>query len=140
MKKIYTLPLLLLLFFITSCSKDFLKSYDDRVVGTWRITDVDRFPGGSTSHVSFRSGTLRFYDNGRLDYTDDANARYEGSWDIVRKSVGEETLRTLQITAVNFGTREVLSQYYDEMVFVGTDHFKATFYSGSRAYVTHFRR
>ena len=141
MKRIYTLSILLSLFLFYSCSKDFLKSYDTRIVGTWRISDVNRIGfGGNTSTLPFTSGTFTFYANGTLDYLNAANFTFKGSWDIVKKTIGEETVRSLQITAVDFTNQQVLSQYYDDMIFSSTNHFKATINSNFRNYVTHFRR
>ena len=36
MKKLYTFMVFSILMFITnSCSKDFLKAYEERIIGTW---------------------------------------------------------------------------------------------------------
>ena len=141
MKKIYLLSIPFSILLLFSCSKDFLKNYDTRIIGTWKITDVDRRGiGGGNSNLPFTEGTFIFYDNGTLDYTNAANANFKGSWDIVKKTRDEETLRSLQITAVDFTNQQVLTQYYDDMNFHGTNHFKAQITSGFHTYVTHFRR
>jgi hypothetical protein len=141
MKNIYTLCIFSLLILFTSCSKDFLKKYDKRIVGTWRISDVDRFGfGGNIDNLPFTEGSFTFYEDGSLDYVNAANVSYTGSWDIVKKYVDNETLHSLKITAVNYTNMEVLSQYYDDMNFKSTNHFKAKSYSGLHTYVTSFRR
>jgi len=141
MKRIYTLSILFSILFVSGCSKDVFKRYDKRIVGTWRISDVNSVGfGGNTSDLPFTSGTFAFYANGTLDYVNSANAVFKGSWDIVKKTPEKETVRSLQITAVDFTNQQVLSQYYDDMNFSGTDHFKATIQSGFQSYVTHFRR
>ena len=49
MKKIYTIAFVTCLLIFSGCSKDFLKSYDDRIVGEWSISKVNRVGfGGST--------------------------------------------------------------------------------------------
>ena len=141
MKRIYTLSFLFFCFFLFSCSKDILKSYDKRIVGTWKISDVNRIGiGGNASNLPFTSGTFTFYENGSLDYLNSANVIFKGSWDIVKKALGEETVQSLQVTAVDFINQQVLSQYYDDIDFLSTDHFRATINTNFRNYVTHFRR
>lgn len=139
MKRIFT-PILFSVLFL-SCSKDILKSYERRIVGTWRIADIKRVGfGGNTDNLAFQSGTFTFYENGTLEYVNGSNQLYKGSWDIRKKTFDEETTRSLQITAVDFNNQQVLTEYYDDMIFAGTDHFRANIVSGFHTYVTHFRR
>ena len=141
MKRNYTYFLLLLLILFSGCSKDILKSYDTRIVGTWRITDVDRIGlGGSTSSLPFTNGTFTFNEDGTLHYVNAANVQYEGNWDIVKKYRDDETTHTLQITAVDYNTRQVLAEFYDDMNFTGTNHFKARVVSTFHTYSTDFKR
>ena len=142
MKNIYTLGLLLSFIVFSGCSKDFLKRYDKRIVGTWSITDINRvgLGGGSTADLAFANGTFTFQEGGSLVYVNSSNATYQGSWDIVKKIIGEESIRSLQITAVDFTNQKVITEYYDDINFAGTDHFKANIVSGFHTYVTHFRR
>ena len=141
MKKIYLLSFLFCAFIFYSCSKDILKSYDKRIVGTWRISDVNRVGiGGNTSDLPFTSGTFTFYTNGSLDYRNSANISFKGSWDIVKKTRDKETVQSLQVTAVDFTNQQVHTQYYDDMTFVSTNHFKTTINSTLHNYMTHFRR
>lgn len=141
MKKIYILTISVLFIAFSSCSKDFLKRYDERIAGIWRISDVDRFGiGGSTGNLAFQGGTFTFKSDGTLTYVDDANVTYQGNWDIVKKNINDEIVHSLQITAVNYITQTVLTQYYDDMDFAGTNYFKARIISGLHTYVTHFRR
>lgn len=141
MKKFYTLSMLFLVFLFFGCSKDFIKSYDRRIIGTWKITDVDRIGwGGGSNNLSFTSGTINFLENGNLNYTDPANNNFSGSWDIVKKQINDETVRSLQITAVDFINQKVKTEYYDNIQFTATNRFNATTISGSRTYITYFRR
>lgn len=141
MKKIYTIGIFFSLLLLFGCSKDFLKSYDTRIIGTWTISDVNRIGfGGNTSDLPFTSGTFTFYANGSLDYLNSANVIFKGSWDIVKKTINEETIQSIQVTAVDFTNQQVLSQYYDDMDFLSTDHFRATINSDFHSYETHFRR
>ena len=137
---IYSALLLISLLFI-SCSKDFWKSYDDRILGQWHITGVNRVGlGGNTDQLPFRSGTFVFYENGTLTYTVNGQG-FSGSWDIEKRyDQDNEMRRVLKITAVNFSSQQILSQFYDDMIFTGTDHFKAYSQSGFHQFVTHFRR
>ncbi|MGI8599498.1 MAG: hypothetical protein ACR2KB_09595 [Chitinophagaceae bacterium] len=141
MKSFYPLTMLFLFLFLFSCSKDFLKSYDTRIIGTWHITDVDRYGwGGGSNHLPFTSGTFTFYEDGKLNYTDAANNHFNGSWDIVKKQINDESVRSLQLTAVDFTNQQVKTEYYDDIQFTGTNRFKATTISGNRTYITNFRR
>lgn len=141
MKKIYAPFILLAFIFLSGCSKDVLKSYDSRIIGTWRITDVNRIGiGGNTSKLSFTDGTFIFEDNGSLTYINKANISFKGRWEIVKRIINNETARTLQVTAVDFTTQQILSAYYDQINFVSTNHFKARITSAFRTYVTHFYR
>lgn len=140
MKHLYTL-LMIPAAKLSSCSKDFLKPFEDRIIGTWRITDVNRVGvGGSSSEVRFRNGSFTFNDNGTLEYTDPNGNIYNGSWDIQKRSIDNNIIRNLQITAVDFNSQLVLSEFYDEMNFRGTDHFVARINTPLRTFVTHFRR
>jgi hypothetical protein len=147
MKKFYSIVFLFSFFLLAGCSKDFLKSYEDRIIGTWRIADVSRVDlwGSSTDNLSFRQGSFNFMKDGTMTFTDANGSIYKGTWDIRQKTVnnsdGDQTIyQSLQITAVNFATQQVLGEYYDDINFVGTNHIKAWIYSGSRTYLTHLRR
>lgn len=139
MKKVYLFLLPVIIF--SSCSKDFLKSYDDRVVGTWRISEVNRVGlGGDASGVAFREGTFQFNNDGTLTYTDAAGNVSSGTWDIRKRNVNHDVIRTLQITAVDFNSQLVKAEFYDEMHFRSTNHFVAKINNTLRTFVTHFRR
>jgi hypothetical protein len=145
MRKIYTSLAVLSLLFFAGCSKDFLKPYDDRIVGTWQIDDVDKFGfGGSVNDLPFKEGTFRFNKDGTLVYTTSSGSIFNGTWDIRKKRVGDsdnsDVYHSLQITAVNFNTQQVLGEYYDDINFTGTNHIKARIMLGTRTYVTHLRR
>jgi hypothetical protein len=142
MKKIYSTSLLISLLFFSGCSKDILKSYDERIIGDWQITEVNRVGfGGNTDNLPFKEGTFTFKRDGSLTYTNSNGAVYKGSWEIVKKRYDEEDVRrSLQITAVDFTNQNFLSEYYDDMNFTGTNHFKANIIQNFHTYVTHFRR
>lgn len=146
MKKNYSIVIVLSVLLLGACSKDFLKSYDDRIIGSWRISDIDRYGlGGSIDDLPFREGgRLSFMRDGTMTYTSPSGELYNGTWDIEKKVIhssdDDEVNRSLHITAVNFATQQVLGEYYDDINFVGTDHLKAWIRTGTRAYVTHLRR
>ena len=154
MKKLYSLTLLLSLLLFLGCSKDFLKRYEDRIEGTWQLTDVDRIGwGGSTSGVTFRDGLFTFSDNGGLEYVSTTGQVYQGSWDLRRDWVSgrcytdedghyecdDRYVRSMHVTAVDFTNQDIRSEYFDEVVFTSTNRFKAYIYTGSRSYVFRFR-
>ena len=141
MKKVYITVIVSTCTLFAGCSKDFLKSYEHRIVGTWTITDVNRVGlGGSTNNLPFKQGTFNFNDDGSLTYTNVSGDVYKGSWDIRKKWIEDKHIQSLQITAVDFTNQNVLTEYYDDLNFTGTNHFKANIISGSHTYVTHFRR
>jgi hypothetical protein len=141
MKNIYTISVLFCFVVFTNCSKDFLKKYDKRIIGTWRISDVrDYGLGGNTDNLPFTEGSFSFYENGVLSYVNSGNITFRGTWDIVKKIREDQTVHSLEITAVNYATMQTLSEYYDDMNFTGTDRFKASITSGFHTYVTIFKR
>ncbi len=157
MKKIYSPSILVLITFLfAGCSKDFLKRYEDRIEGgTWTLIDVDRIGfNGSTSGLPFRDGLFTFYDGGSLQYVSTAGDTLQGSWDINKRwmagncytndngnyNCDDRRVRSMQITAINFITQDIRSEYFDDIVFTGTNRFKAYIYSGFSTYVFRFRR
>lgn len=70
----------------------------------------------------------------------DTNVNYKGSWDISYRQVDDERVQRLQITAIDFTNQNVLSEFYDDMNFTGTNHFRANVVSTFHTYVTHFQR
>ena len=141
MKKIYITVIAFVVLFIAGCSKDFLRSYEHRIVGTWRISDVNKFGlGGNTENLPFRQGNITFNDDGSLIYTNASGVNYKGSWDIRKKRVDDKVFQSLQITAVDFASQNVLTEFYDDLNFTGTNHFKAKIISTYHTVVTHFRR
>ena len=155
MKKFYFLILLFPALLSLGCSKVFLKRYEDRIEGTWQLTDVDRIGwGGSTSGLNFRDGLFTFSDNGGLEYVSTSGQVYQGSWDMRRDWVRDRCytnedgynecddryVRSMQVTAVDFTNQEIRSEYFDEIIFTSTNRFKAYIYTGSRSYVFRFKR
>jgi hypothetical protein len=141
MKKFYTLSIsaLLLLVLFTGCSKDILRSYEYRILGSWRITDIDKRGFGSSYNLPFTDGIFTFDEDGR--FTWEFNGRiYRGSWDIRRERSGDSEIKTLHITAVDFNTQDIRTEYFNEIVFTNTNRMKAYIYDGSRTYVYRFLR
>ena len=144
MKRVYTTVFVLIFLMVAGCSKDFLKTYDERIIGTWRITDVNKFGiGGSTGNLPFKEGSFSFSNDGTLTFTKTSGEVLKGTWDIQKKILNNDdhtTYHSLQITAINFTTQEVLNQYYDDINFTGTDHIKAKIISTAHSYITHLER
>jgi|GEM_PF-4859944 len=104
MRKIYTSLAILSFLLFAGCSKDFLKPYDDRIVGRWQIDDINKFGfGGSVNDLPFRDGSLQFNKDGTLIYTTSSGSVFNGTWDIQKKRVGDgdnsNVYHSLQITA-----------------------------------------
>jgi hypothetical protein len=123
------------------CSKDFLKSYDDRLEGgTWTLYDINSVGIGSRNNLAFAGGSFRFLDHGELEYVDNQGNVYEGSWNVRKEYLPDQTRRQLHITAVNFQNQEIISETFDDLEFTGTNRFKAFIYASSRSYTFKFRR
>jgi hypothetical protein len=140
MKKLYFFIFFCFLF--AGCSKDFLKKYDRRIEGLWELTDVDRKGiGGSTGHLPFTKGEFDFKNDGSLTYTTSPGTVYEGTWDIKRRQVDDgNEVHSLLVTAVDYASQDVKSEYFDEMNFTGINHFKAYINSTTHSYVFRFKR
>ncbi len=96
MKQISTSVLLFSILLLTSCSKDILKSYDKRIIGTWEITNVRNYGfGGNTDNLPFSSGKFTFFENGSLEYITSANVIFKGSWQIEKKIKNDKTVHSL---------------------------------------------
>jgi len=154
MKKIYTTAMITVtLIAFYGCSKDIFKEYEDRIEGTWRLIDVDRIGFGSSS-LAFTDGRFTFSENEKLEYTDQLGNLYQGSWNLRRHNIrgncdtdnngnrqcDDRNVRSLKITAIDFQTRDVRTEYFDEIVFTSTNRFKAYIYLTSRTYVFKFSR
>jgi hypothetical protein len=141
MKKIYLLLFPALCILAVACSKDFLKSYDKRIEGgIWELYDVNSFGIGSGYSLPFTSGRFRFFDNGEMEYEDNQGNLYRGSWNIRKEYRSDETVRQLHVTAVDFQTQRVISETFDNMVFTGTNRFKAFVYAGAKTFTFKFKR
>ncbi|NOT51089.1 MAG: hypothetical protein HOP10_07405 [Chitinophagaceae bacterium] len=138
MKNIFIPILLLFVLLNISCSKE---SFDEKIVGTWNIVDVDRHGSGSDpGHLPFREGQFTFSSDGTLIYTK-AGVTYNGTWNIQRKTFGDDSFQALEIMVIDFATQVVLSEYYDDINFSGgASRMKACIHEGRHSYTTHFRK
>jgi hypothetical protein len=153
MKKIYAVLLPFAIIISSGCSKDILRNYEDRIEGNWRLDDVDRIGFGNSS-LPFTEGKFIFSLGGKLEYTDGSGVKYDGSWNMRRHSIrgncntdnngnrecDDRDVRSLQITAIDFQSQDVRTEHFDEIVFTGTNRFKAYIYLSARTYVFKFRR
>src|SRR5688572_25175112 len=141
MKKIYIAFIPVLIILIAACSKDFLKSYDRRITGgTWELYDVNNFGLGSRYNSPFSSGKFTFESSGDVTYVNDQGEVYTGSWDIRDSWQGDNRQQTLFVSVLNFQTQDMITEYFDDMQFTGTNRFKAFVYSGGRTYTFKFKR
>lgn len=141
MRYFYPLAFLVLAFLFTGCSKDVLKSYDKRILGTWKIIDRDRFGFNGADALPFKEDDLlTFGEDGALT-VERAGSTFEGSWDIQRITNGDdEEHKALHLTAINFDEQQVRSEYFNDMAFTGTNRFKASINYNTRVYVYRFLR
>jgi hypothetical protein len=141
MKPLYFPLIIFSALVLSACSKDFLKRYDNRIVGTWYISEVNRIGiGGNSSDVQFNEGSFEFNDDGSLLYIDQAGDTSTGYWNIRHRNINNSSVATLEMTAVNFTTQKVKGEFYDEMHFRSTNHFVAKINAPLRTFATHFRR
>jgi len=140
MRKIYITTLLLVALIFTGCSKDFLKSYDRRIVGTWEVMDIDRYGFSGNDNLPFKEGGFfTFERDGEAIYSYNGDV-YNGSWDLRTERFGEDTKRALQVTVIDFNSQQIRSDYFNDMQFISTNRFNAFIEYGSRTYVYRFRR
>ncbi len=136
MKKIYAL-LAVITFTLASCSRDF----DEKIVGFWEITEINRIGlGNDANSLPFQTGTFNFSSGGGLIYHNPVNGTYTGTWDIIRKNDADGFQQALQITVVNFNTQQILSHYYDDLSFPSGNRMKARSNVGNKSYMTHFSK
>ncbi len=123
------------------CEADFLKSPSKRIVGTWRISEVKLFGfGGDKSSLKFNDGSVNFLEDGSLVYINSDGTEFTGSWQITREQVEDQEKHSLLLTAVDFNGQKVLTQYYHDVTFFSSNHFKADINFATKIYVTHFRK
>lgn len=140
MKKFYPLFIFIVIL-MSSCSKDFLERYENRIEGTWRVTNINRLGfGGGPGNLPFQDGTFTFNSNGTLVYRDEGNNIYQGTWEITRLRQDGKKTKALKLRAINFSNQVVLSEYYDDMNFRGTNFFVARIDRPLVRLTTHFRR
>jgi len=76
-----------------------------------------------------------------MTYTSPSGSVYKGNWDIQKDFENNENYqRALQLTAVDFSNQIVITEYFDEMNFRGSDHFVAFTQEGLQSYTTYFRK
>jgi hypothetical protein len=133
--------LFLLLLLGPGCSKDFLKDYEDRIVGTWSLIDVNRqgFVYNSNS-LPFTTGTFQFFSSGELRYTDGQANRFTGTWSIEKRMIGEEWTQSLTVAVFDPVTLRSIAEYYDDIRFTSTNRFTANVRRSFGTYVSIFRR
>ncbi|MCA0383303.1 MAG: hypothetical protein LCH58_14160 [Bacteroidetes bacterium] len=141
MKLTVTLLAASLAVFSTGCVKDVFRSADRRIIGDWRIDDVNPVGwGGNSARMPFNNGRFTFYDNGTLSYENDNGQSFSGSWYINSRWQNDEQELSLQITAVDFTNQLVLTQHYDDIFFRSRNYLRAETRTSNRTYITHFRR
>lgn len=150
MKNIYLLLFACLSFFFSGCSKDLLKRYERRIIGTWELYDIDRRGfGGSISNQEFQPGTFTFREDGTVTYVLDG-VTYNGGWDIDRYTRttncnGEDGCSNQLMHSLFISVTEPTSQYtrtesFTDMNFTSTNRFNAFDEADFKTYIFRFRR
>lgn len=148
MNKSIPLSILLLSLVLFSCSK----SYEDRLIGSWKLEDAYRkvFLGRDHFTTGYEDGVFTFLENGNATYTsisdtlrgywraDNYNHSYynngTGQWD-------SRYMRYLRLHLVNFAQNNFLEWEFDDFSFKnGHRTIKAEQYSLSNDRVYEFVR
>lgn len=141
MKNIYLFLFLLPCFFLSGCSKNVLERYENRIIGTWELYDIDNrgiFGGGSITHQVFQPGIFTFNENNTVTYVLNG-VTYNGGWDIDRYTRvtnchtdedGDQSCNYDTDYPLFISVTEPVSQYnrtetFDNMNFSGSNSFKA---------------
>jgi hypothetical protein len=141
MRVFYALAFLSVLLLSPGCSKDILKSYDKRVLGTWEIIDIDRFGFNEPDALPFKETDLFTFDTDGALTIERAGSTYHGSWDIQRiKNGDDEETKALHITAIDFNNQQVRAEFFNDMRFTNTNRFTAFINYNTRTYVYRFLR
>jgi hypothetical protein len=144
MKNIYLFLLLLPCFFLSGCSKDTLRRYEDRIIGTWELYDIDKRGSGNTSHQEFQPGLFTFREDGTAVYVLDG-VTYNGVWDIDVSSrqtncdgdgCDYETVYRLDIYVTDPASQFTRNELFDDMSFKSSNRFNAY----DKGFVFQFRR
>lgn len=140
MRKFYTLALLSMIVLFNRCSKDVLKSYDKRVLGTWKVIDMDRYGFNERDALPYKENDLfTFSEDGALTFQQAGNTA-QGSWDIERERDDNHNKKSLHITTIDFSNQQVRSETFNNMIFTNTNRFTAFINYNTRVYVYRFLR
>jgi hypothetical protein len=140
--KLYLLPLLFFLIINTSCKK-WLP--ENRIVGSWRLVDVEkkRLFSNESILTGYESGIFVFNDNGTTDYTD-ANGQMTGTWTMRKRrggGEGEDIQTVLIVHLHDFANNRLLDWYFDRVDFRNSGDKLFTFIDGvSYTYRYDFRK
>jgi hypothetical protein len=52
----------------------------------------------------------------------------------------DREVKTMNLTAIDFTSQDVITERFDEISFTSTNRFRAYIYSGAHTYVFYFRR
>ena len=136
MKKLYLSALTLVL--LSACKKDF----DEDIIGTWAITDIDPpgVGGSIPAGLPFKEGTFSFHQDGTAFYTNGSGTAYHGKWTLERKKLGERQFWSLLVSVVHFPTQQILLDAFDDITMTRDDRFKAEVSFDNKKYITHFKK
>ena len=147
MRKNLLMPLLIITFFLSSCSKDL----EERLVGSWQLKNAWRRElfGRDYFTTGYESGIFKFMENGDATYTSSTDT-LKGFWRSDRynnsyyNSSGEwetRSMKYLRIDLVNFQQNRRLQWEFDDFSFRSTwTEIRAEQYSLSRDRVYEFEK
>jgi hypothetical protein len=141
MKKYFYL--LFIVFLFAGCGKLYFENrYTKKLMGTWRITEIQLGSGQSVIYpaYNFKNEKFTFKEDNSQDLTTPANKTYKGKWYVSSNNVqrdcyiapaGNTVCRDLieiELNALTWipTTQETKIIYFEDVTFLSGDSFKAT--------------
>ena len=123
-----------------------LRTYEDRIVSSWKLTSVKKYGLKKGGTPTFTEGQFTFYPGGKLEYADGTGHTYKGTWNMKdsRQVTGYRNRSTtvnnsLYINLINFSDQDMKSEIFDDILFTGKGKFRAYVY-GDRDYTYYFEK
>lgn len=131
-----------LVFSLFSCTKQRLEKFNNRIVGSWNLVEVNTFGLGS-SNIVFDGGYFSFDSDNSAAYTDRAGIIYYGKWHIDTYTYTDDdgNTETDFILTIDVGNGQ--QQKFDQLEipnFGNANRFKAKVYNTLNAVTYVFER
>lgn len=138
----HLLPLTITILFFSSCSK----TYEDHLIGKWRLNDSyrQRLFDRDGFQTGYESGVFILNENGTATYTSTTDT-LNGYWNADRYTSyyddESRTYRHLQLNLVNFTQNKFINWSFDDFKYKDSrDRIKATQFSLSSEIIYEFVR